>query len=340
VNEVEVYAALQALGGGVVGFRPIMYNLIRQLALSSDDVDKCHAYLAQYRDAIERNAHLFRGKVVLDVGCGTGILSLFASRAGARLVIGVDASDIIHHARRIVEANGCQGKVLLLNGTMEKVSLPEGVSKVDVIVSEWMGYAALYESMLPSVMLARDRYLVPGGCVLPTACPMFITASSHNSLGFWDDCYGFDMRPIADAARADASVEIVPEECALSPPVLFRNIDCTADTDADLDFSVPFELPIATDGVLTSFVVHFDAVFDLSVAGGTRVDFSTGFSAPSTHWKQTVLYLRSPNTVASGSLITGTVGFSRSGAYKRAYDVIVTHHIDGGECGTQVWRMH
>lgn len=47
-----------------------------------------------YRNAIYQNRHLFAGKVVLDVGCGTGILSMFAARAGAKMVIGVDMSNV------------------------------------------------------------------------------------------------------------------------------------------------------------------------------------------------------------------------------------------------------
>lgn len=59
-----------------------------------------------YRNAIMQNPHLFKDKVVLDVGCGTGILSMFASKAGAKLVIGIDMSNILDQAEKIVRANG------------------------------------------------------------------------------------------------------------------------------------------------------------------------------------------------------------------------------------------
>ena len=56
-----------------------------------------------YRDCIANHAEtVFKDKVVLDVGCGTGILSMFAARAGAKHVIGVDMSDIIYQAMDIV----------------------------------------------------------------------------------------------------------------------------------------------------------------------------------------------------------------------------------------------
>lgn len=58
-----------------------------------------------YMDAIIHNRHQFKNKVVLDVGCGTAILSMFAIRAGARHVIAIECSSIIDVAKRIVADN-------------------------------------------------------------------------------------------------------------------------------------------------------------------------------------------------------------------------------------------
>ena len=82
-----------------------------------------------YKNAMHNNPHLFKGKKVLDVGCGTGILCMFAVKAGASHVVGVsnafytffslgrepndilngskvDMSNIIDQAQKIIEANG------------------------------------------------------------------------------------------------------------------------------------------------------------------------------------------------------------------------------------------
>ena len=83
-----------------------------------------------YMNAIYNNRHLFRNKVVLDVGCGTGILSMFAAKAGARRVIGIDCAAIIHQAREIVAANGLSDVVTLVQGRVEEVVLPDGIEQV------------------------------------------------------------------------------------------------------------------------------------------------------------------------------------------------------------------
>ncbi|XP_034019799.1 protein arginine N-methyltransferase 3 [Thalassophryne amazonica] len=113
-----------------------------------------------YRDFMYRNPEVFREKVVLDVGCGTGILSMFAARAGAKKVIGVEKSEIIYQTMDIIRSNHLEDKITLIKGCIEDVNLP--VEKVDVIISEWMGYFLLFESMLDSVLYARDLYLDHG----------------------------------------------------------------------------------------------------------------------------------------------------------------------------------
>ena len=90
---------------------------------------------------------------MLDVGCGTGILSMFAAKAGATHVYGVDMSGIVESAKKIVETNGLGDKVTIIRGKVEDIKLP--VEHVDIIISEWMGYCPFYESMLDTVLYAR-----------------------------------------------------------------------------------------------------------------------------------------------------------------------------------------
>lgn len=81
-------------------------------------------------------------------------------------------STIIDKAKEIVEANGMSDKITLLQGKMEEVVLP--FPKVDIIISEWMGYFLLYESMLDTVLYARDKYLAPGGLIFPDKATIFL----------------------------------------------------------------------------------------------------------------------------------------------------------------------
>lgn len=95
-----------------------------------------------YRSFIQSNPTIFKDAVVLDVGCGTGILSMFCARAGAKKVYAVDASDVAYKAMRTVKENGLADVIRVIKSKIE--DLPEEeIGKVDVIVSEWMGYFLL-----------------------------------------------------------------------------------------------------------------------------------------------------------------------------------------------------
>lgn len=61
----------------------------------------------------------------------------------------------------------------MLHSKVEDVTLPEDV-KVDAIVSEWMGFYLLHEGMLDSVLIARDKFLKPGGEMFPESAAIYV----------------------------------------------------------------------------------------------------------------------------------------------------------------------
>ncbi|XP_015757201.1 PREDICTED: protein arginine N-methyltransferase 3-like [Acropora digitifera] len=204
-----------------------------------------------YRDFVLNNPMIFKDKVVLDVGCGTGILSMFAAKAGAKHVIGIDQSDIIYQAMDIVKENGLESVVTLVKGKVENVTLP--VNKVDVIISEWMGYFLLFESMLDTVLLARDRWLKPGGCVYPDRCKICFAALGNSErvqrkLGFWDNVYGFKMSCMKTSVCTEPSIEIVSHKDEISSRCTVKNLDITSCQQSDLQFKSPFTVTINADG--------------------------------------------------------------------------------------------
>jgi len=81
-------------------------------------------------------------------------------------------STIIFKAREIVKANGMADKITLIQGKMEEINMP--VQKVDIIISEWMGYFLLYESMLDTVLYARDKFLKEDGLIFPDKATVYM----------------------------------------------------------------------------------------------------------------------------------------------------------------------
>ncbi|KAG8907856.1 hypothetical protein FRB99_002029 [Tulasnella sp. 403] len=237
---------------------------------------------SSYAKFILRNATIFKDAVVMDVGCGTGILSMFAAKAGAKRVIAIDASDIVVKARQIVADNGYENVITVIRSKVEDLdALPDGIPYVDVIVSEWMGYCCIYESMLDSVLVARDKFLRKGGTVVladgdeevktqglmaPSQCRMFLGFAEANDLireriKFWDDVHSFSMNAMQEEVYHEAVVDIIPEKCMLGSPVTVKDIPLQHITVRQLDFKSPFKLTTTRSGELNAFVVYFDTFF-------------------------------------------------------------------------------
>ncbi|CAJ1049575.1 protein arginine N-methyltransferase 3 [Xyrichtys novacula] len=261
-----------------------------------------------YRDFMYHNPEVFEDKVVLDVGCGTGILSMFAARSGAKKVIAVDQSEIIYQAMDIVRANKLEDKITLIKGRIEDINLP--VEKVDIIISEWMGYFLLFESMLDSVLYARDLYLADNGSVYPDLCNISLAAvgdtqKHRDRIAFWDDVYGFNMSCMKKAVVPEAVVEVVKADTLISEPAVIQTIDCNRVCLSELEFASDFCMKITNTTDCTAIVGYFDIFFDKGCSN--KVMFSTGPQVTKTHWKQTVFLLEKPFSVQAGEELRGKI---------------------------------
>ncbi|KAF9019946.1 S-adenosyl-L-methionine-dependent methyltransferase [Hymenopellis radicata] len=221
-----------------------------------------------YAQFLLTNPTLFQDAVVLDVGCGTGILSLFAARGGAKRVYAVDASDIAERAKEIVKTNGFEDIITVMRGKVEELEIPE---KVDVIISEWMGYALLYESMLDSVLNARDRFLKPGGVMAPSQCKMMFALCDASEIlkdrvTFWNDVYGFDLSAMSGDLYKEAIIDVVGPDTILSAPYTVKDLYLPDITARQLNFSSTFTLVTSVERrtKVTAFILYFDTFFTMT----------------------------------------------------------------------------
>ncbi|XP_071722088.1 probable protein arginine N-methyltransferase 3 [Rutidosis leptorrhynchoides] len=277
-----------------------------------------------YSQAILRNPSLFKNAFVMDVGCGTGILSLFAAQAGASRVIAVEASEkmaavatqIAKDNHLLANKTGKKG-ICQQTGVVEVVqSMVEELHKsveiqphsVDVLLSEWMGYCLLYESMLSSVLFARDQWLKPGGAILPDTASILWQdlGNGVTSLPFWENVYGFNMSCIGKEQHQDASqipiVDYVKDGDLVTDAVVLQvYFDLLTMKHDEVDFTSSIELePKSSSSKSTEssscygLVLWFDTGFTSRFCGETQANLSTSPYTPETHWYQTILTFKEP----------------------------------------------
>ena len=223
---------------------------------------------------------------VLDVGSGTGILSLFSADAGAKEVHAAEASAMIELAERIAEANGLDRKIHFHMGPVEALEL---AGPVDVLVSEWMGYFALAECMFESVIAARDKHLARGGVMVPARVDLYLAPLQDSRLdyehgfGFWSHpIYGFDFQELAVHERQDPLLTApgISPDALIGPAVRLAELDCQNGTAESFFFDSEVELTIDQDATLHGFAGWFDCLLAPGVWLRTAPD------APMTHWRQ------------------------------------------------------
>lgn len=229
---------------------------------------------------------------------------------------------------RIIQANGFQDKIIAIRGKIEEVDIPE---KVDVILSEWMGYCLLFENMLSSVLIARNRFLSPIGSILPNEASLYIAAfeneeSFNDYASYWENVEGFDFSPIKDWAIQEPSVQTCEEEDIISSTYKLITLDLHKVEVEDLTFSSNFSIEISEFTLFTGFVVWFSVFFK---GDQKLVPLDTSPHSPSTHWRQTLFFLPDPIQLEINVVVKGTFSIHPNSKNPRDQDVDLTYLVEG-----------
>lgn len=263
-------------------------------------------------------------------------------KAGAKHVYAVECSSIVEYAKLIVQKNGFGDKITVIKGAIEEVELPyvpclgdaNQDIKVSIIISEWLGYFLLYESMLKTVIFARDKWLEAGGIMLPDKAIMYICAAEDakvkkERIDFWKNVYGFDMSVIRDVAQSEAIVDVIDAEAICTNAVPIHSIDILTCTQEAMGFDSKFTLHATRNDYIHGFVVFFECAFTQI---HKPIVLSTSPFAPYTHWKQTIFYLEETLTICKDEKIEASLSCRPNTNNSRDLDIKIKIQFKGKLC--------
>lgn len=241
--------------------------------------------------------------VVLDVGAGTGLLSIFAARAGARIVYAVEKTETAELARSIISENGLTERIRVFQDDIGNVDLPE---PVNLIVSEWLGGLAVDENLLPMVLLARDRWLKPGGRMIPSRVSSWLVPAYDELLAedveFWKQPrYGVNLSTIGErtSRKMHGCRYHIKEEHLLAKPQQMWDIDpATVSLElATSNFEAEMLFCCSKSGRCNALAAWFEAQMDGDIT------LSNKPSEEYTHWGRWVFPMGTCLDVKPGAIV-------------------------------------
>jgi SAM-dependent methyltransferase len=241
------------------------------------------------------------GARVLEVGCGTGLLSCVAAQLGATRVTAVEVTELADRAKELVAASGLQDKVEVIRGRMEDLE----PRPVDLAFSELLNADPLFEGVLPA-MDAAVKWVVPGGRWSPTRVRIYVALA-------WVE------EPALEFTRATEEVRRICAAYGLRPEPWLSTLDVwhphrfTTNAERPVSSGVcALDLPIGqgepapqetlvwvtstVDGAVGGALVWFSAEVDDDV-------WMTNPPGAGSHWGQMVCGWTRPLTVRRGQRV-------------------------------------
>ena len=211
--------------------------------------------IRQYQAAID--ACVKPEHVVLDLGCGTGLLGLMALRAGARKAYFLEEGAIIEAARQTVAAAGFADKAEYFQGNSFELELPE---QADIVICDHIGYFGFDYGALALLADAKKRFLKPNGVIIPARVELMLapveSKDCRKLVGRWSDgSIPEDFGWLGNAAANNKyGVELLPENLLANAESL-EAIELGADATPFMSWTSQFEM--SRDGTLDGLAGMF-----------------------------------------------------------------------------------
>jgi predicted RNA methylase len=290
------------------------YSLVQGQCTMTFDARRNDAYAQAMKRFITPDS------IVLDLGSGLGIHGLLAAQMGAKRVYLVEPEDVISVAEEIAHCNGLSEKIVCLQGCIEDIELPE---KVDLIISVFTGNFLLEEDLLPSLFYARDKYLKPGGALIPEAAtmeavPIYAPELYQEEIEPWSKSHhGLDYEP----ARSYASHSVyyrrneLKKSHYIAEPKALLSLNFHENSDTYCDVKVLYSATETTvcHGIAGWFKMKLGDIW-----------LSTAPHEPPLHWSTAFLPLDPPIQVELGEEIFFSIQRPPQGDW--TWQVKTEHH--------------
>ncbi|MFK0166573.1 50S ribosomal protein L11 methyltransferase [Rhizobium sp. NPDC090279] len=248
---------------------------------------------------------------VLDIGAGSGLLSMMAARAGARRIVTCEAVPVIAEAAgRIIEKNGFADRIDVINKVSTELAVGHDLmSRADILISEILSSDLLAEDVLSTFEDAHARLIKEDALVIPRAATAVGCLAESDVLGdycFVGEVSGFDVSEFSALSTNRLPVHgSMTNWRRLSLDVDLQTIDLTRKKHAEELRRL--EIPVMADGVATGIIQWMK----IDLAEG--VEFS---NHPSNYcdggWLQVLHPFPKPVKVRQGSTFSIMVGHDRS----------------------------
>lgn len=281
-----------------------------------------------------------KGKSLLHLGCGMGLISMMAARAQASVVVAVDHSAIVDAARVVAQENGLQN-ISFFRGSLNETMEQFPVKKFDVVLCEWMGAFLVNNPLLDEALFAQKHLLAENGVMCPDSSSIHILGVSDytfylDTVEYWSNVYGFKMEPMKELVQREVETCSIPAENIVTTTSLTHTVNIAdlkaADNAGDAQergFVVPFSVRLTRDATVNYLSFFVDCIFTNPHEPGANFVMSIhpGGKNP---WTETSVGLKQPLPLRAGETLSGELSVRVLDKERGLTAVDVTARTSGG----------